>query len=279
MQILPIQMSPQKQKRSKKEDRSSKERRLKEAKKVLKKALKSKAASGPPVDTTPLDASSQIQELSSADYYQRNPEFSTWLREERGRFFNELSAEGSRALFDEFALVWNQRKLPARYYTGLAAEAATMRRTGFQWGVRTGGDALDTGAVGMAAVMEDEREAQAARRAGQQVERKAWKTEQKELMHEMLPKATGREAQIEQRIARREAAKERDQSPELLKLPGGGDIMGGDDSFSSAQASDLGTKVYFGTTQAKVPFGKLHSRHQAAASGNEAACKDSTLAP
>ena len=25
-----------------------------------------------------------------------------------------------------------------------------------------------------------------------QVERKAWKTEQKELMHEMLPKATGR---------------------------------------------------------------------------------------
>ena len=45
-----------------------------------------------------------------------------------------------------------------------------------------------------------------------------------------------REAQIEQRMARREAAKERDQSPELLKLPGGGDIMGGDDSFSSAKA-------------------------------------------
>ena len=44
-----------------------------------------------------------------------------------------------------------------------------------------------------------------------------------------------REAQIEQRMARREAAKERDQSPELRKLPGGGDIMGGDDSFSSAK--------------------------------------------
>ena len=45
-----------------------------------------------------------------------------------------------------------------------------------------------------------------------------------------------REAQIEQRMARREAAKERDQSPEQLKLLGGGDIMGGDDSFSSAKA-------------------------------------------
>ena len=139
---------------------------------------------------------------------------------------------------DDFIQVWNQRKLPARYYTGLAAGAATMRRTGFQWGVRTGGapqtycglrfrqqfpskglkgstplrrtchhslslvpaqaiilrprdctqqparqgtrsssvvfcclagDAFDTSAVGMAAVMEVEREAQAARRAGQQV--------------------------------------------------------------------------------------------------------------
>ena len=44
---------------------------------------------------------------------------------------------------DNFIQVWNQRKLPARYYTGLAAGAATMRRTGFQWGVRTGG-ALQT---------------------------------------------------------------------------------------------------------------------------------------
>ena len=40
---------------------------------------------------------------------------------------------------DDFIQVWNQRRLPARYYTGLAAGAAIMRRTGFQWGVRTGG--------------------------------------------------------------------------------------------------------------------------------------------
>ena len=43
-----------------------------------------------------------------------------------------------------------------------------------------------------------------------------------------------REAQIKQRIARQEATKPRNQSPELLKLPGGGDIMGRDDLFSSA---------------------------------------------
>ena len=45
-----------------------------------------------------------------------------------------------------------------------------------------------------------------------------------------------REAQLEKKAARREAAKEREQSPELNKLLGGGDIMGGDDSFAAAKA-------------------------------------------
>ena len=54
--------------------------------------------------------------------------------------------------------------------------------------------------------------------------------------HRQASMCACREAQVEQRIARREAAKEREQSPELLKLPGGGDIMGGDDSLSFAKA-------------------------------------------
>ena len=45
-----------------------------------------------------------------------------------------------------------------------------------------------------------------------------------------------REAQLEKKDARREAAKEREQSPDTSKLPGGGDIMGGDDSFAAAKA-------------------------------------------
>ena len=45
-----------------------------------------------------------------------------------------------------------------------------------------------------------------------------------------------REAQLEKKAARREATKEREQSPDMSKLPGGGDIMGGDDSFAAAKA-------------------------------------------
>ena len=48
--------------------------------------------------------------------------------------------------------------------------------------------------------------------------------------------AFGRQAQIEKKMARREAAKERDASPDIVKLPGGGDVMGGDDSLEAARA-------------------------------------------
>ena len=45
-----------------------------------------------------------------------------------------------------------------------------------------------------------------------------------------------REARMDQKVARREAAKEREASPEITKLPGGGDVMGGDDSLAAAKA-------------------------------------------
>lgn len=45
-----------------------------------------------------------------------------------------------------------------------------------------------------------------------------------------------REVQIENKIARREVAKAREASPELTHLPGGGDVMGGGDSFQAARA-------------------------------------------
>lgn len=45
-----------------------------------------------------------------------------------------------------------------------------------------------------------------------------------------------REALIEKKMARREAAKAREDSPEVMRVTGGGDVMGGDDSFEAARA-------------------------------------------
>lgn len=49
-------------------------------------------------------------------------------------------------------------------------------------------------------------------------------------------KATGREAVLEKKAAAREAGRAREQSPEVTRVTGGGDIMGGGDSFAAAKA-------------------------------------------
>ena len=54
---------------------------------------------------------------------------------EKGRHFNQLTAEESRELFAKFVGRWNAKKLPAKYYAGLAAPVS-MRRTGHDWGLR-----------------------------------------------------------------------------------------------------------------------------------------------
>ncbi|DBB00478.1 hypothetical protein WJX82_000952 [Trebouxia sp. C0006] len=221
-----------KHKKSKKDDK-----RIKEAKRFLKQTLKGDKA-GAAEDAKPLDSNTQIDTIDKDDYFAKNAEFTAWLREQRSKYFNEMDSHETRALFDEFVEEWNGRRLFAKYYTGMTG-GASVRRTKHQWGIRQGGDAdLALGAVGMAAAMEEEREAEQAARQGQQVERRKWRADQKDWLEEQLPKATGREAQLEKKAARREAAKEREQSPDISKLPGGGDIMGGDDSFAAAKARE-----------------------------------------
>ena len=49
-------------------------------------------------------------------------------------FFNELTSERARELFLDFLELWNRRRLPAKYYRGIAG--TTMRRTQHSWAVR-----------------------------------------------------------------------------------------------------------------------------------------------
>ncbi|KAI3515243.1 hypothetical protein L1887_14043 [Cichorium endivia] len=45
---------------------------------------------------------SNFKEISDADYFSKNNEFSTWLKDEREIFFSDLSSESARKLFAEF---------------------------------------------------------------------------------------------------------------------------------------------------------------------------------
>ena len=151
-------------------------------------------------------------------------------------FFNELTSERARELFGDFADLWNRRRLPARYYQGIAG--TTMRRTQHSWAVRgvphlantsrrktqrlnndggdddnvvdgfrcgfdfcdrfAGGGAGTAGVVtGIDAAMEEERE---AARRGAALERRRWRKDEKEQLDELLPKATGRRACLAPRV-------------------------------------------------------------------------------
>ncbi|KAK4753109.1 hypothetical protein SAY87_021907 [Trapa incisa] len=62
-----------------------------------------------------------FQELSSEDYFLKNNEFATWLKEEKDVFFSDLSSESSRALFKNFVKAWNSGNLEPRYYEGITS--------------------------------------------------------------------------------------------------------------------------------------------------------------
>ncbi|GMH10673.1 hypothetical protein Nepgr_012514 [Nepenthes gracilis] len=74
----------------------------------------------------------ELVELSMDDYYSKNNEFATWLKEERKLFFSDLSSEMARQLFSEFVEDWNHHKLEIKYYEGIAVGT----RTAHKWKIK-----------------------------------------------------------------------------------------------------------------------------------------------
>ncbi|GFR46994.1 hypothetical protein Agub_g8648, partial [Astrephomene gubernaculifera] len=79
----------------------------------------------------PVQVSEVKEPLSEEDYFRRHAEFAAFLQQERRTAFNELSSDRSRELFSEFVRIWNEGRLPPRYYAGLVA--APTRRTEYRW--------------------------------------------------------------------------------------------------------------------------------------------------
>ncbi|PPS16236.1 hypothetical protein GOBAR_AA04344 [Gossypium barbadense] len=73
-----------------------------------------------------------FQELSNDDYFSKNNEFATWLKEEKRVFFSDLSSESARELFADFVKDWNNQKLGSQYYEGIASGP----RTAHNWKIK-----------------------------------------------------------------------------------------------------------------------------------------------
>ncbi|XP_039002291.1 style cell-cycle inhibitor 1-A-like [Hibiscus syriacus] len=73
-----------------------------------------------------------FQEISSDDYFSKNNEFATWLKEEKRVFFSDLSSESAREFFADFVKDWNNQKLESEFYEGIASGP----RTAHNWKIR-----------------------------------------------------------------------------------------------------------------------------------------------
>ncbi|KAL5744857.1 hypothetical protein ACOSQ2_027973 [Xanthoceras sorbifolium] len=63
----------------------------------------------------------EFQELTNEDYFAKNNEFATWLKEEKKVFFSDLSSDSAREYFSDFIKAWNKQKLDSRYYEGISS--------------------------------------------------------------------------------------------------------------------------------------------------------------
>ncbi|XP_031500620.1 style cell-cycle inhibitor 1-B [Nymphaea colorata] len=75
---------------------------------------------------------SSFEEISLGDYYSKNNEFSSWLKEEKGVFFSDLSSEEAHKLFERFVKDWNNQNLQSHYYEGIACAP----RTSHNWKIK-----------------------------------------------------------------------------------------------------------------------------------------------
>lgn len=75
----------------------------------------------------------EFHEISKDDYFSKNNEFSTWLKEKKRVFFSDLSADSAREMFTDFVKAWNRRKLESRYYEGAIVSAP---RSAHKWKIK-----------------------------------------------------------------------------------------------------------------------------------------------
>ncbi|XP_055961077.1 pentatricopeptide repeat-containing protein At3g49170, chloroplastic [Mercurialis annua] len=109
------------EKRSSKTERSEKRKDKKSHKHRSHKENKSKDKHKDKHDKHKSYHIPNFQEISNDDYFCKNNEFATWLKEEKDVFFSDLSSESAREKFSGFVKDWNNRKLEPRYYEGISS--------------------------------------------------------------------------------------------------------------------------------------------------------------
>ncbi|KAJ2924361.1 hypothetical protein H1R20_g12741, partial [Candolleomyces eurysporus] len=85
--------------------------------------------------------------LTERDYFQKSDEFRLWLKEEKSKYFDELSGERARSYFRKFVKAWNRGKLSSKFYRGLdPGTLSATSNTSYKWAFASKSNA-DTSAI------------------------------------------------------------------------------------------------------------------------------------
>ncbi|KAG9002800.1 hypothetical protein FRB94_004746 [Tulasnella sp. JGI-2019a] len=90
-----------------------------------------------------------LKELDAEeDYFTRQTEFRQWLREEKGKYVDELSGEKARSYFKKFVKAWNNGKLQPAFYNGdLSRNSTSSSNTAYRWSFTSKRSAADQAAL------------------------------------------------------------------------------------------------------------------------------------
>ncbi|KAJ8085091.1 hypothetical protein PM082_003875 [Marasmius tenuissimus] len=228
---------------------------------------RSRSRSPSPKRNLPHDASP----ISESDYFQKSNEFRVWLKDEKGKYFDELSGDKARSYFRKFVKAWNRGKLSKRLYSGIDnSELPATTQTSYKWSfssksTRADNEALKQARESVGAATQNRPESSTASAASsskgrmqgptlpsssdmqyakeaadafrdeeRKHKRKRERMEDKDRIEDMVgPKEVGREGMLEKKRMKRENDRAfRERGDEGLEVDES-TLMGGGDSFQA----------------------------------------------
>ncbi|WWD20199.1 hypothetical protein CI109_104675 [Kwoniella shandongensis] len=83
-----------------------------------------------------------VKEITEEDYFLKSYEFKLWLKDERGKYLDEMSSESAHKHFRKFVRRWNDGALKPIYYKPPTTSIPAAANTGYKWGFAQRGDAV-----------------------------------------------------------------------------------------------------------------------------------------
>ncbi|KAJ7361265.1 hypothetical protein DFH08DRAFT_684880 [Mycena albidolilacea] len=86
--------------------------------------------------------------ISESDYFRKGDEFRIWLKDEKRKYFDELSGDKARSYFRKFVKAWNKGKLSKSLYAGVdPASISAESQTGYKWSFAANKSRVDNAAL------------------------------------------------------------------------------------------------------------------------------------